>query len=245
MVFQISKTSTLIVLVSSICGCTPQVISGWSYRNGPDPSMPYETRVKPYVSNQAAIMDAFRTNVIRSGVSNDDSRIWYFTAIEGFNFIDAECDQYMGELYALDHARDRFKSGVDSTGLLVNAIMATDPSSKVAMAIVTQAFGLASKYVDTFANSYLYSGHSSTVHHVVEEMQAAYRSEVTAAAITSGPEAYHSIRGYLELCLPPTIEAKIDGALSASKATTKTRRKNTKNPAAAPLVTLSAAPATQ
>ena len=45
----------------------------------------------------------------------------------------------------------------------------TDPSTKVAMSIVTQAFGLTSKYVDTFANSYLYSGHSSTVHHVVEE----------------------------------------------------------------------------
>ncbi len=241
-----SNVFALVLFGSATCGCTPQFVNGWSYRNGPDPVMPYESRVKPHLANQTRIMDAFRHNVVANGISNDDSKIWYYTAIEGFNFVDSECDQYMGELYALDHSRDRFKSAVDSTGLLVNAIMATDPSSKVAMAIVTQAFGLTSKYIDTFANSYLYSGHSSTVHHVVEELQAAYRAKVSPSAITSAPEAYHSIRGYLELCLPPTIEAKIEEALSASKATTSpTTKDKSANAAAAPLVMLTARPASE
>jgi len=150
-------------------------------------------------------MNAFKSNVMGYGVIQPESKIWYYTALEGFNFVDGECDQYMEELYALDHGRDRFKSAVDSTGLLVNAIMATDPSS------------------------------------VVSQMQAAYRSRVVPSAITSEPEAYQSIRGYLALCLPPTIEAKIDEALSASKASTPPKEEdaNTK-PAAAPLVTLTA-----
>ena len=204
--------------------------------------MPYAA-VKPHLDNQVQIMNAFKSNVIGYGGAQPESKIWYYTALEGYNFVDGECDQYMDELYALDHGRDRFKSAVDSTGLLVNAIMATDPSSKVAMSIVAQAFGLASKYVDTFANSYLYSGHSSTVHHVVSEMQAAYRSKVVPSAITSEPEAYQSIRGYLELCLPPTIEAKIDEALSASKASTTPKEEDgNPKPSSAPLVTLTAPP---
>ena len=62
-------------------------------------------------------MNAFRSNVAGYGVHPTESEIWYYTAFEGFNFVDAECDQYMDELYALDHGRDRFKSAVDSTGL--------------------------------------------------------------------------------------------------------------------------------
>lgn len=222
--------------------CIPQAVIGWDYRNGPNPEMPYAKRVEPHLSNQARIMNAFLDSAVKGGAPTPGKGIWYYAAVEGFNFVDAECDQYMGELYALDHARDRFKSAVDSTGLLVNAIMATDPSSKVAMAIVTQAFGLTSKYVDTFANSYLYSGHSSTVHHVVEAMQAEYRRNVIPSNITTSPEAYHSIRGYLELCLPPIIEAKIDSALQASKATASPPKKDDPNKAAgvSPTVTLTA-----
>ncbi|WP_143748317.1 hypothetical protein [Mesorhizobium carmichaelinearum] len=241
MSLRLLRAFALVSILPMVGGCLPQSVKGWPYRNGPDPVMPYAA-VKPHLDNQVRIMNAFESNVIRYGGDQSGSKIWYYTALEGYNFVDGECDQYMDELYALDHGRDRFKSAVDSTGLLVNAIMATDPSSKVAMSIVAQAFGLASKYVDTFANSYLYSGHSSTVHHVVSEMQAAYRSKVVPSAITSEPEAYQSIRGYLELCLPPTIEAKIDEALSASKASTPPKGSDTGKAAAAaaPLVTLTA-----
>jgi hypothetical protein len=167
-------------------------------------------------------MNAFLQNVQSRNVN--ESRVWYYATIQGFNFVDTECAKYLDELYALDHGRDRAKSAIDSTGLLVNAILAAEPVSTVTMAIVTQAFGLASKYSDTFANSYLFSGHSSTVHNVVEKMQVAYRTQVMSdpAAITSEPEAYLSIRNYLELCLPPTIEAKIEEKLAGVKATVET-----------------------
>jgi hypothetical protein len=208
-----------VFLVMIVAGCTPQAISGWEYRNGPDPAMPFEKRVKPTLDNQTRVMNAFLENV--QGRNVDPSRVWYYATIQGFNFVDTECSKYLDELYALDHGRERAKSAIDSTGLLVNAILAAEPVSTVTMAIVTQAFGLASKYSDTFANSYLFSGHSSTVHNVVEKMQVAYRAEVMSDpdAITSEPEAYLSIRNYLELCLPPTIEAKIEEKLAGVKAT--------------------------
>lgn len=237
----ISRISNLALFLILTSACTPHAIEGWDYRNGPNPGMPYKDRVKPHLKNENEIMNAFRESAVNGGGYGGGKSAWYYAAVEGFNFIDAECDQYLDELYALDHGRDRFKSAVDSTGLLVNAIMATDPSSKVAMAIVTQAFGLASKYVDTFANSYLYSGHSSTVKHVVDTMQDEYRRKVDPSAVTSSPEAYHSIRGYLELCLPPTIEAKIDSALQASTATAEPNKNEPNETAgAAPLISLRA-----
>jgi hypothetical protein len=174
--------------------------------------------VKPTLANQKAVMTAFRDSVRDGGVV--ESRVWYYATIQGFNFVDTECAKYLDELYALDHGRERFKSAAESTGLLVNAILNAEPVSKVTMSIVAQAFGLVSKFSDTFADSYLFSKHSSTVHSVVEKMQAAYRDEVMGSpdAITSEPEAYMSIRGYLELCSPPTIEAKIEEKLAGVEA---------------------------
>ena len=208
-----------VTIVASIAlllqGCTDmEGIKGWQYRYGPDPLMPYAT-VEASLSNEQRIMDAFSSVARRKNPDYD----WYDTTIVGFNFVDEQCDAYLRELYALDHERDRLKSAISSTGLVVNAILAATPTAKVAMAIVAQAFGLTSQYADTFTNSYLYSGHSSTVLHVVSELQSAYRKQTTADKnlIATEPEAYQRIRGYLQLCMPPTIEAKIDDALAGSK----------------------------
>ncbi|MFD2056255.1 hypothetical protein ACFSQT_25250 [Mesorhizobium calcicola] len=212
---KLTKLVVSIGMLSFLQGCSGlEGANGWKYRYGPDPLMPYQT-VHTSLINEQDIMDAFATTASRKNADYT----WYDTTIVGFNFIDEQCDAYLRELYALDHERDRLKSAISGTGLVVNAILAATPTAKVAMAIVAQAFGLTSQYADTFTNSYLYSGHSSTVLHVVSELQQAYRRQTIAdkALINTEPESYQRIRGYLQLCMPPTIEAKIDEALGESK----------------------------
>ena len=79
------------------------------------------------------------------------------------------------------------------------------------MTVVAQAFGLASNMTDVVAGTYLYELPPATTKKFVSEMTHAYRDGVALekSNITSAPAAYGYIRGYLDLCLPATIEGRL------------------------------------
>jgi hypothetical protein len=164
--------------------------------------------------NQIAIM----TNLAKVTHDSTGHTTPYLVTLAGFNFVDEQCDVYLHELFVIDQERDRIKKGIDSAGLITNAALAASPVSKVTMAVVTQAFGLSSEYADTVANTYLYGAHASTVFAVVNKLQSAYRDQADKdkALINSEPAAYARIRGYLQLCMPPTIESKITETVVSS-----------------------------
>jgi hypothetical protein len=86
------------------------------------------------------------------------------------------------------------------------------------MEIVAQAFGFSTSYLNAATDSYLYKTNSGNILHVVAELQKAYRDQTAAhkELLTSEPEVYAQIRGYLRVCMPPTIESKIEEVISAS-----------------------------
>ncbi len=200
--------------VAAVCGCASSPNNDpWTNRYGPDPALP-GTLVNASADNQVIVMQALY-KVARDpqgGVSP------YNLTLAGFNFVDEQCDLYLHELFVIDQDRDKIKSAIDSAGLLTNAALAVSPASKLTMAVVTQAFGLSSQYTDTIANSYLYGVHPSTIFNIISKLQGAYRDQAEAdmLKITSEPAAYARIRGYLQLCLPASIESKINETLSTS-----------------------------
>lgn len=208
-------TGCYVIVALGISGCSSDVLSGWPNRYGPDPALP-SAQVATSSDNQVAIFE----NLAK--VSHDSSGQLnpYLVTLAGFNFIDEQCDAYLHELFVIDQERDRLKQGINSAGLMTNAILAATPASKVSMAVVAQAFGLSSQFTDTIANTYLYNVHASTVYGVVSKLQSAYRDQANTdmAKINSEPAAYFRIRGYLQLCLPPTIESKINEVVASSTA---------------------------
>jgi hypothetical protein len=56
---------------------------------------------------------------------------------------------------------------------------------------------------------------------VVGKMRSAYRRQTIkyAGSIATRADAYARIRGYLVLCMPPTIEARIHSVLQNAEAT--------------------------
>lgn len=200
-------------------GCSPEGITNWSNRYGPDPGMPGEA-VRTSAYNQALLHDAF-ASAIRSPRTEADR--YYQITLNGFNFVNEQCDAYLRELFVLDQERNRLKKGLDATALLTNAVLATTPASKASMAVVAQAFGLSSQFADTATNSYLFGVNTSTIFNVVNALQIKYRiqTESVASKITSWPAAYSQIRGYLQLCMPPTIEGKINELIAAKTAEPK------------------------
>lgn len=210
---------TLLASALVVGACAPiHGLTALAYRNGPDPDMPIET-VEEAQRNEIAIMNAF---LAVSRYEESRTPPWYAATIAGFNFVDRECDRFLQELYVLDHERQRVKASLTTGNSFVNAILGVAEKNTLPFVAVTQAFNLSSQWIDAYADSYLFSGHASTVRHVVDTMQAAYREKTVQDrdAIGSEPEAYQRIRGYLQLCLPATIESKIDKALSGSSGKT-------------------------
>jgi hypothetical protein len=94
---------------------------------------------------------------------------------------------------------------------------------KATVAIVAQIFGLSASTTSVVFDSYLFAGNPTLVYSTVAKLQKAYRDKVAdeqdnTAAVMRGPEAYGRIRGYLQLCMPQTIESKISDLVASAGA---------------------------
>ena len=211
------KMTGVLILGVGMSGCAvSEAVKGWDNRYGPDPAMPL-AKVQESIKNQNGIMAE-----LENQVQGKDGSINYMNVtLAGFNFVDEQCDAYLKELFAIDQERNRLKSGITDTGLMTNAVLTATSASKASMALVTSAFGLSGQFSDSFADSYLYGKHTSTILTVVQKLQTAERDKLGSAKSkpSSRPEAYGWIRSYLQLCMPPTIEAQMEQALVGSQAT--------------------------
>jgi hypothetical protein len=189
----------------------------WDYRYGPDNTLPIE-KFNASVEHQLDLIDRFQTAAGCEPI--EDPRCGYQVTLAGFNFIDEQCDIYLHELFVLDKERDRLKAGLQAADKMSNAVLATVAVSKTTMAIVAQSFGLSTQLLDVATDSYLYKTNPGTILHIVDELQTAYRAatEKNKGFLISQPALYAQIRGYLRLCLPPTIESKIENALAKATA---------------------------
>jgi hypothetical protein len=197
-----------------LCGCTG--LENWDKRYGPDPSLPSKAIVASVDHQQEIMKKLYELTDCSEGENTVECN--YQVTVAGFNFIDEQCDAYLRELFILDKERDRAKVFLGSADKLTSAILASSPASKATMEIVAQAFGFGSNYLSVSTDSYLYKTKSGNILHVVSELQSAYRNQTFTNKIllVAEPDVYSHIRGYLKVCMPPTIESKIEEVVSAS-----------------------------
>ncbi|MEX0953651.1 MAG: hypothetical protein WDZ83_00385 [Rhizobiaceae bacterium] len=144
----------------------------------------------------------------------------YQVTLAGFNYVDDSCSQYFDRLFKLNRQRDAAKSALSVFGQTTDAILFATGASKLTMAIVAQAFGLASSLTDITAGTYLYQLPPAPTKRFVETLMVAYKDGVASqrTKITSPAVAYSYIRGYLNLCLPATIEGELINHVSSATA---------------------------
>ena len=145
-------------------------------------------------------------------------RDYYLIAEAGFNYIDDQCNAYFDQLFYLDRKREALKSGVASFGQTTNAILQLTGASKLSIGVVAQAFGLAYNMTDVVTGTYLYQLPPATTQSFVKQLQTVFRKDLASRPgdISNPTSAYHAIQQYLDLCLPPTIEANIVKHLSSA-----------------------------
>lgn len=201
----------------TLAGCGGKELQrGWSYRYGPANNLP-EEEVTASISRQMNIMEQL---ALVAEANKNGPTDYYLVTLAGFNFVDEQCDAFLRELYAIELERTRAKRGLEGAQLLTGAILQASPASKATMEIVAQAFGFAGLLTDTYANSYLMNTRPSTILGVVNKLQRAYQDQTAAdrKKINSRPAAYSQIRGYLQLCMPVTIESHINERVVSSSA---------------------------
>ena len=91
---------------------------------------------------------------------------------------------------------------------------------------MAQAFGLATAATDIVSGTYLYQLPPAATLGFVQKLQLAFRNqaEQNRALIHSPTTAYYYVQRYLNLCLPPSIEAAITNQLSTAEAVAVSNR---------------------
>jgi hypothetical protein len=204
--FMISLLSTCLSLALAGCGDP-------SLRTGISPVLDVAS-VQSAAANQATIVEALAAD---AGLAPGNPQYYYRAAEAGFNYVDDQCSAYFDYMFFLDRRRDELKSGLAAAGATTGAILGLTNASTMSLAIVASAFGFASNATDIVAGTYVFA-HPAESKALVNTFQKAFRDGIAAnsGAINTRTSAYYAVQRYLNLCLPPTIEAEIAKQVAAT-----------------------------
>lgn len=155
-----------------------------------------------------------------SNITIHSSADWYRVVERGYIFVRGRCSEYFTRLHSFDRDTQAFQTGLDAFRQTADAILAVTAATKLTMTVVSQAFGLTSSLTRTVADSYLYTLPSAPTKDFVFKQLDAYQDEsaMTQSAVRTPEAAYMRIQGFLDLCLPVTIEANLLGHVNKAVA---------------------------
>jgi hypothetical protein len=207
----IARSLPIALAIMTLTAC-----NGLQYRHGPPPIIE-GPKVEAASANKLQLLRALAQD---ASIGGDRASDWYLIAEAGFNFVDDQCRAYFDELFFLDRRADRIKTGLVVADKTTAAILAVTGATMPTMNIVAQAFGFAVHATDLIAGTYLYRLPPATTQGFVVKLQSAYRRGASAnrAMIDTPTAAYYAIQRYLDLCLPPRIEAEIAKQIAGTTA---------------------------
>ena len=146
---------------------------------------------------------------------------WYTMILSGFNVIDDACISYIDALWIMERQKTRNSNILHAGGAVGAALLSAQvtPQTAAALLVLSQAFGFAGILNNEIFNTYLYTQNAATIKKLVQRTTAAYRTDFAKKTLSgngityplaSPGAAYHHMREYLALCLPPTIQAQIE-----------------------------------
>lgn len=201
-------TLALAVIIS---GCIPGP-NGLGVYNGPPPVISASSAAAS-TRNYLAVRDVF---IRRAGYGSSATVVdWYEVSLAGFSYVDEQCTAYLSALQDLRRSRDHIRNQIAAVGTTTGAILGVTGVTTQAIAITAAAFGLASQITENATASLLYAMDPSDIQDLVRNQSQAYRMGVAAqrANYVSQNAAMDAVRGYLNLCLPVSIEAQVKAAV--------------------------------
>ena len=125
------------------------------------------------------------------------------------NDIDQRCDAYLSWLDQKKRETAGVLTEIAAVRVAVDAV--TNPAiatgiSPLGLAAIAAAFGLATSTFNNI-NSLLLQVDHTTVQSVVFANRRDFREQVRRLAIENKPMVVHTLRSYLQICMPMTIAA--------------------------------------
>jgi hypothetical protein len=202
--------ASVVAMAVVVAGCsslTPKLVS---------PTLDGKA-VAATVREHQTLMTALQADADVIGYSSAD---WYEVSLAGFNYVDDQCAVYFDSLFAFNRQTSAIKSGLSAFNQTAAAIMQITGTAEVTMGVIAQAFGLAGSMTDVVAGTFLYELPPANTRRFVEKTMAAYKNAASQhrQTINSRASAYSTMRGYLNLCLPVTIEGQLIDRISDTKA---------------------------
>ncbi len=199
------KFICLLLCAAGTVGCRPY------YAGGPDPVL-RPVSVAASTTNYLAVQS---TLVERAGYSSPSSANWYQVAVAGFGYVDEQCSSYLAELYQVRRNRDHLKNQFSAIGATTNAVLGFTGAGQVGILTTAAAFGLATQLTENVSASLLFAMDPSDVEAMLYNQMQAYRNGAAYQKenYTSSALAMEAVRGYLNLCLPVSIEGQIKAAI--------------------------------
>lgn len=150
------------------------------------------------------------------------ANVWPVIVQAGMNDIDARCDSYLAWLDQRRRQNRGILAEIGAVRIAVDAL--TNPNiagvSGVGLAAISAAFGLATNTVNNF-DSLLLQVDQTTVQNVVVNNRRVFREDILklSSSINNKPAAVHTLRTYLNICMPMTISAKINSTVTVFQET--------------------------
>jgi hypothetical protein len=213
-----TRSGLLILFVMALQGCS--ATDEWQRQYG-DRWGPNSTLISDDVTNTLARQHKVMQQVVSLAYADTvlpgqpgvvmTAGNWYQVAQFGFNYVDEKCDLYMHDLFVLNREHDASDSILKTISAASTAIVGATLSAsnaKIPLLVVAQTFGLVEGVNDAAAKSYLFEQVPGLIADKVKQARIVYRDVVdrNKAAVHDETSAYRSIKDYLTLCLPQTIE---------------------------------------
>ena len=155
---------------------------------------------------------------------------WFLVLKAGMVLVDGQCEQYLDALFRFNREQRAIQQGLTATAATTAAILGLTGASGTAVGITAAALGLGSVLFEAVSNTVLFQLEPSAVRNIVRQASDAYKTAVFSQehVYQSRPDAMLGLQGYLALCTPAAIEARVNEA--AIESTFKRREGDVNNP---------------
>lgn len=182
-------------------------------------------KVEAYASEQASITAAISK---AAGIPPEagtpqqyTSEQWRVFVAAGINYVDLQCNDYLGALNRFYRAKNTTKQQFALLGSATLGVLGAVGVAAQALAITGIAFGLATASVDNLASGLIYELPAADVIQLVRNMQQTYKSALPPTGYNNQPAAFAAIQGYINICLPTSIETQVANAVKQAQVEAK------------------------
>ena len=167
--------------------------------------------------------------------AKDGTEDWSPLTRAGIYYVDVRCERYLDALFWMGRTKDGVDREISYAGAATAATLALVSASKELLGITPLGFTLASQSVDNLGKSLLFDLPASTIKQLVSKQQEEYKSQIKDSTYSTPLVALQAVQGYVSLCLPDSIEAEVNVAVSKAHFTkTKNGAATTTPPPTAP-----------